>query len=126
MGSFNLNLKERIDKLREERGMLLRDLGQAAGVSEKGLHDIFRRNDCKLATLSAICQALDIGVCEFMCEKKENQDGRTPEQPKTMNSSLVEYKRRLESMEREAELLRMIIQAKDELIEELKRKVQPG
>jgi DNA-binding Xre family transcriptional regulator len=125
MGSFNLNLKERIDKLREERGMLLRDLGQMAGVSEKGLHDIFRRNDCKLATLSAICEALDISVCEFICEEEEVAEGRAPGQQKAMSSSLVEYKRRLEWMEREAELLRMIIQAKDELIEELKRKVKP-
>ena len=124
MESFNLNLKERIDKLREERGMFLRDLGQAAGVSEKGLHDIFRRNDCKLATLSALCQALDVSVCEFICEKKNAQEYRAQEQTKSLQVSVADYKRRLESMEREAELLRKLVHAKDELIEELKLKVQ--
>lgn len=123
MGSLSVNLKERIDQLREERGMLLRDLGSAIGVSEKGLHDIFRRNDCKLATIIAICELFGIGLCEFFNGPMDSGDSRVPEQTRALMRNLEEARKRVVTLEHEAELLRMLIQAKDQLIEVLNKKV---
>ena len=123
MGAISINLKARIDQLREERGMLLRDLGAAIGASEKGLHDIFRRNDCKLATLIAICEVFGIELCEFFNGPMNSGDSRVPEQTRAVMRNLEEARKRVETLEHEAELLRMIIQAKDQLIEVLNKKV---
>ena len=109
--------------MREERGMLLRDLGSAIGVSEKGLHDIFRRNDCKLATIIAICELFGIGLCEFFNGPMDSGDSRVPEQTRALMRNLEEARKRVVTLEHEAELLRMLIQAKDQLIEVLNKKV---
>lgn len=70
-----MDVIEKIDKLRQDRGWSVNYLATEAMLTQSTVNNLFnRRNEPKLSTLRAICDAFDITLSEFFAEDMSNDD----------------------------------------------------
>lgn len=71
-----MDVLERIDELRKERGWSVNNLAMEAMLTQSTLNNLYARGtEPKLSTLRAICGAFGITLAEFFAE----EDGRDDE-----------------------------------------------
>ncbi len=89
-----MDIISKIDKLRIERGWSVNRLAVEAGLTQSTLNNLFsRRNDPKISTLRAICEAFGITLSEFFSE--ENERSENDELLRRVDSLSVENKNAL-------------------------------
>lgn len=72
-----MNVLERIDELRKERGWSINYLAMEAGLTQSTVNNIFiRHSEPKLSTLRAICDAFDISLSTFFEAECSDLDSR--------------------------------------------------
>lgn len=87
-----MNILEKIDALRKERGWSLNNLAMEAELTQSTVNNLFLRNsEPKLSTLRAICGAFGITLSEFFAE----EDSQDDEIIRIVNSLNDEQKRAL-------------------------------
>lgn len=70
-----MDVIEKIDALREERGWSVNNLAMEAEITQSTLNNIFsRHSEPKLSTLRAICDAFGITLSEFFAENADERD----------------------------------------------------
>ena len=68
-----MDILERIDLLRKERGWSVNNLAMEAGLTQSTVNNLYvRKTEPKLSTLRAICGAFNISLAEFF--KEEHAD----------------------------------------------------
>ena len=61
-----MNILHRIDMLRKERGWSINNLAMEAMLTQSTLNNLYnRKNEPKISTLTAICNAFGITLAEF-------------------------------------------------------------
>ncbi len=66
-----MNVLNRIDELRTERGWSINNLAMEAMLTQSTLNNLYsRKTEPKLSTLRAICGAFGITLSEFFAEEK--------------------------------------------------------
>ena len=55
----------RIRKLIDDKNLTVRDFAEKIGVSEPGIHNMFRTNDMKVSTLQKIADYFDVPITFF-------------------------------------------------------------
>lgn len=64
-----MNILERIDVLRKERDWSINNLAMEAMLTQSTLNNLYnRKNEPKISTLTAICNAFGITLAEFFTE----------------------------------------------------------
>ena len=67
-----MNINEKIEKLRFERGWSVYELAQEAGVTQSTLSSMTKRgNPPKIDTLACICEAFGITLAQFFMEDEQ-------------------------------------------------------
>lgn len=68
-----MNIIEKIDKLRKERGWSINKLALEACLTQSTVQNLFLRKNSNpsFATLNAICDALNITLAEFFNDDKQ-------------------------------------------------------
>lgn len=75
-----MNILDRIDELRKERGWSVNNLAMEAMLTQSTLNNLYLRgSEPKLSTLRAICGAFGITLAEFFAEEEEDESGVTAE-----------------------------------------------
>lgn len=70
-----MDVIEKIDALRRERGWSVNYLATEAMLTQSTVNNLFsRRNEPKLSTLRAICDAFGITLSEFFAEEMTDED----------------------------------------------------
>ena len=70
-----MDIIEKIERLRRERGWSVNNLAMEAMITQSTLNNIFtRRNEPKLSTLRSICAAFGISLSEFFAEENAESD----------------------------------------------------
>lgn len=70
-----MNVLERIDALRQERGWSINNLAMEAMLTQSTLNNLYiRKSEPKLSTLRSICQAFGISLSEFFDFEDDEQD----------------------------------------------------
>jgi len=64
----------RIRKLIDDKKLTIRDFAEKIGVSEPGIHNMFRSHDMKVSTLQKIADFFEVPITYFFDE--ENVDAR--------------------------------------------------
>ena len=74
-----MNILNKIDALRKERGWSVNNLAMEAMLTQSTLNNLYtRKTEPKLSTLRAICSAFGISLAEFFAEEeKENNENRS-------------------------------------------------
>ena len=92
-----MTILEKIDKLRIQRGWSINNLAVEAMLTQSTLNNLYqRKNDPKISTLKAICDAFGITLSEFFAEKNEINDTEVDEKlMKTISALTSEQKRAL-------------------------------
>ena len=69
-----MNVLEKIEKLRNEKGWSINYLAMESGLTQSTLNNLYsRKTEPKISTLRAICGAFGITLSEFFKEE-ENED----------------------------------------------------
>ncbi len=67
-----MDVIERIDYLRKERGWSINNLAMEAMITQSTVNNIFNRHsEPKISTLRAICDALGITLSEFFADENK-------------------------------------------------------
>ena len=71
-----MDVLEKIDKLRKEKGWSVNYLAMEAGLTQSTVNNLYtRRTEPKIPTLRALCDALGITLSDFFKESnQENED----------------------------------------------------
>ena len=70
-----MDVLEKIDRLRLERGWSVNNLAMEAMLTQSTLNNLYSRHaEPKLSTLRAICAAFGITLAEFFAEDSESPD----------------------------------------------------
>ncbi|MBE7068750.1 MAG: helix-turn-helix transcriptional regulator [Clostridiales bacterium] len=73
-----MTVLEKIDKLRKARGWSINNLAMEAMLTQSTLNNLYtRKNDPKISTLQAICNAFGITLSEFFAEDAEKTSALT-------------------------------------------------
>ena len=92
-----MDVLDKIDKLRRERGWSINNLAMEAMLTQSTLNNLYsRHSEPKLSTLRTICQAFGITLSEFFADD-DPDDGYTPRE-----RELVSSYRRLTDKEKRA------------------------
>ena len=68
-GGRSMDVLDRIDELRKERGWSINNLAMEAMITQSTLNNLYaRHSEPKLSTLRTICQAFGITLAEFFSE----------------------------------------------------------
>lgn len=71
-----MNILDRIDELRKERGWSVNNLAMEAMLTQSTLNNLYLRgSEPKLSTLRAICGAFGITLADFFAEEEEDESG---------------------------------------------------
>ena len=68
-----MTVNQDIRKLIELKKMSVKEMSEKINMSEKGFHDLLKRNDLKLSTLEKIAQALGVDIKYFFKDKNDNK-----------------------------------------------------
>lgn len=67
-----MNINEKIEKLRFDRGWSMYELAQEAGITQSTLASMIKRgNPPKIDTLSCICEAFGMSLSQFFMEDEQ-------------------------------------------------------
>ncbi|MBO6262662.1 MAG: helix-turn-helix transcriptional regulator [Clostridia bacterium] len=70
-----MEVLEKIDKLRIERGWSINYLAMESGLTQSTLNNLYsRKTEPKISTLRAICGAFGLTLSEFFREEGDNTD----------------------------------------------------
>ncbi len=70
-----MDILEKIDVLRKERGWSINYLAMEAGLTQSTVNNLYtRKTEPKLSTLRAICGAFGISLAEFFKEEREDDE----------------------------------------------------
>lgn len=70
VGGKFMNILQKIDELRKERGWSINNLAMEAMLTQSTLNNLYNRgNEPKISTLTAICNAFGITLAEFFNEE---------------------------------------------------------
>lgn len=95
-----MDILEKIDALRQERGWSINYLAMEAMLTQSTVNNIFKRKtEPKISTLKSICNAFGITLSEFFAEEEkptldeelQKQVKRLPEAQKIALLSLLKY-----------------------------------
>ena len=90
-----MEVLERIDELRKQRGWSVNNLAMEAMLTQSTLNNLYvRRAEPKLSTLRAICTAFGITLAEFF-RYEERSDDETGELLRRVETLSLEQKRAL-------------------------------
>ncbi len=79
-----INIVEKIDKMRVERGLTVYAITDTAGISQQTYHQWLGSNTCpSIPVLEKICEVLNITLAELFC--KNNLVELTPETKELYN-----------------------------------------
>ena len=68
-----MDILEKIDELRKERGWSINYLAMEAGLTQSTVNNLFlRKTEPKISTLRALCDAFGITLSEFFAEDTSN------------------------------------------------------
>lgn len=82
-----MNILDRIDALRKERGWSINNLAMEAMLTQSTLNNLYSRHtEPKISTLRAICSAFGITLAEFFAET----DSDETKERKKMEKELAE------------------------------------
>lgn len=71
-----MEVLEKIEKLRKERGWSINNLAMEALLTQSTLNNLYaRKAEPKLSTLRAICNAFGISLAEFFADDAEKKGG---------------------------------------------------
>lgn len=71
--NFNMDVLEKIDAMRKERGWSINYLAMEAELTQSTVNNLYARHaEPKISTLRAICNAFGVTLSEFF--KEENDD----------------------------------------------------
>ncbi len=88
-----MNVLDRIDELRTERGWSVNNLAMEAMLTQSTLNNLYaRKTEPKLSTLRAICGAFGITLSEFFAEDQQANE----------NDELIRRVRALSQKEKDA------------------------
>lgn len=69
-----MNILDKIDALRKERGWSINNLAMEAMLTQSTLNNLYtRKTEPKLSTLRAICSAFGITLAEFFAEAESDE-----------------------------------------------------
>lgn len=70
-----MNILDKIDSLRKEKGWSINYLAMEAGLTQSTVNNLYlRKNEPKLSTLRAICDAFGITLSTFFMEENTLDD----------------------------------------------------
>lgn len=70
-----MNILEKIDKLRTERGWSVNNLAMEAILTQSTLNNLYtRKTEPKISTLRAICGAFGITLSEFFADEEKSRE----------------------------------------------------
>lgn len=70
-----MEVLEKIEKLRKERGWSINNLAMEALLTQSTLNNLYaRKTEPKISTLRAICNAFGISLAEFFSEDKQDEN----------------------------------------------------
>lgn len=70
-----MDILEKIDILRKERGWSINYLAMEAGLTQSTVNNLYlRKTEPKLSTLRALCGAFGISLSEFFKEESEDDE----------------------------------------------------
>lgn len=70
-----MDVLERIDELRKERGWSINYLAMESELTQSTINNLYvRHTEPKISTLRAICNAFEISLSDFFNEKHDNDD----------------------------------------------------
>ena len=70
-----MEVLERIEELRKEKGWSINYLAMESGLTQSTLNNLYtRKTEPKISTLRAICGAFGITLSEFFKEEQEKED----------------------------------------------------
>ena len=70
-----MDILEKIDELRKERGWSVNYLAMESELTQSTLNNLYsRKSDPKISTLRSICNAFGITLSEFFKDKEETDD----------------------------------------------------
>ena len=73
-----MDVLERIDELRKEKGWSVNNLAMEAGLTQSTLNNLYvRKAEPKLSTLRSICYALDVSLSDFFNENGVDEQSMT-------------------------------------------------
>lgn len=76
-GGRSMDVLDRIDELRKERGWSINNLAMEAMITQSTLNNLYaRHSEPKLSTLRTICQAFGITLAEFFSEDDPEPHGK--------------------------------------------------
>lgn len=121
------NIESRIKNRLTEKGMTIQRLATESGISEPTLHAIFNRGDAKLSQLEKIADALEVELNFLLSDNIQPSTTQTGDfnQAGTGNKQKVKVDKgkpqqdlaaALEACQRELEVTRALVAAKDETI----------
>ncbi len=89
-----MDVLEKIDKLRKEKGWSVNYLAMEAGLTQSTVNNLYtRRTEPKIPTLRALCDALGITLSDFF--KESNQENEDEELIRRIKSLSPENKKAL-------------------------------
>ena len=89
-----MDVLEKIDKLRKEKGWSINYLAMEAGLTQSTVNNLYtRRTEPKIPTLRALCDALGITLSDFF--KESNQENEDEELIRRIKSLSPENKKAL-------------------------------
>lgn len=89
-----MDVLEKIDKLRKEKGWSVNYLAMEAGLTQSTVNNLYtRRTEPKIPTLRALCDALGITLSDFF--KESNQEYEDEELIRRIKSLSPENKKAL-------------------------------
>ena len=70
-----MDVLEKIDALRKERGWSINKLAKISGLTQSTLNNVYARtNEPKISTLRAICDAFSISLSDFFNEDAQENE----------------------------------------------------
>jgi transcriptional regulator with XRE-family HTH domain len=121
------NLESKIKNQLAKKGMTIQRLATDSGISEPTIHAIFNRGDAKLSQLEKIAEALSITLNFLLSESTQPSIAQTGDFNQAGNSNTQKVKvdkgqpqqdlaAALAACQRELEVTRALVAAKDETI----------
>ena len=86
-----MNILDKIDALRKERGWSVNNLAMEAMLTQSTLNNLYtRKTEPKLSTLRAICSAFGISLAEFFAEEEKESNEKRSDMEQELAAKIAE------------------------------------
>lgn len=126
MKDNKLNLKKKFDALLKEKDLTVRGFCKEIGMSSTNLYDIYKRNSIDTKYLDIINEKYDVPPSYFVIEEEmmgyqlKQNINKEEDLKKNYLDEIEHLKKELESKQKEIELLRELVDSKNEVIRTMK------